>query len=180
MVVLLMDANKHERDVEKLKKEMETASKELPDVDENLLYMLRYFYTTETLTGDIMEFTSTKFQKEFTELDVMNVAIFTLHGIITASASDDANVKEVVKNKLSGMIDNTYNLNEWLYTIAAETKAHDKALYECIKSGNLDDLDATVDKAVKEANYKAWKDELEVIKRNASAKSRIENVNGGA
>ena len=165
---------------ESYKKEIDAAAKELPDFDENMLLMLRYFYTTETLTGDIMEYASTEFHKEFGELDVMNVAIFTLHGIVTAAASDDVDVKNTVKCKLSGMIDDSYNLNEWLYTVAAECKAHDKTIYECIKSGNLDDLDATVDKAVKEANYKAWKDELEVIKRNASAKSRIENVNGGA
>ena len=167
-------------DAERHKKEMEVAAKELPDIDENLLFMIRYFYTTETLTGDIMEFASTNFEKEFGELDVMNVAIFTLHGIISAAASDDVDVKNAVKCKLSGMIDDKYNLNEWLYTVAAETKAHDKALYDCIKSGNLDDIDAKIDKAVKEANYLAWKDELKVIKRNESAKSRIEKVKGGA
>ena len=80
--MLMVDAKKHERDAERFKKEIESASKELPDVDDDLLFMLRYFYTTETLTGDIMEFTSTEFQKDFSELDVMNVAIFTLHGII--------------------------------------------------------------------------------------------------
>lgn len=173
----MVDAEKNRAEY---KAELDAAAKELPDVDEQLLFMLRYFYTTETLTGDIMEFASTEFKKEFGELDVMNVAIFTLHGIVTAAASDDAEIKEVVKSKLSGMIDDAYNLNEWLFTIASETKAHDETLYECIKSGNLDELDAKIEKAVKEANYKAWKDELKVIKRELSAKDRIEKANGGA
>ena len=170
----MVDAKK--RDV---KKEMDAAAKELPEYDEKMLLMLRYFYTTETLTGDIMEYASTEFQKEFSDLDVMNVAIFTLHGIVTAAASDDVDVKNAVKCKLSGMIDEKYNLNEWLYTVAAECKAHDRAIYECIKSGNLDDINGKIDKAVKEANYKAWKDELTVIKRNATAKSRVENAKKG-
>ncbi len=176
----MVDSDKYKKDRETYKKEMESASKELPDVDKEMLIMLRYFYTTETLTGDIMEYASTEFQKEFSDLDVMNVAIFTLHGIVSAVASDDVNVKDAVKTKLCGMIDEKYNLNEWLYTIAYETKAHDKALFECIKSGNLDDMDAKIDKAVKEANYKAWKDELKVIKRNLSAKDRVDKVTGGA
>lgn len=174
----MVDSKKHMK--QKHMKNMEAAKKDLPDVDENMLFMLRYFYTTETLSGDIMEFIPEKFEKDFDELDVMNVAIFTLHGIITAATSNDENIKAVVKSKLSGMIDNEYNLNEWLFTIANETKAHDNAIYECIKSGNLDNIDAVVDKAVKEANYKAWKDELKVIKRNATAEDRINNAIGGA
>jgi len=172
----MVDAKKHS----KQKKEMESAEKEFPELDDHNVMMLRYFYTIATLSDDIMEYAEEKFEKEFNDLDLMNVAIFTLHGIVSAAESDDAAVKEAVKTKLGGMIDNTYNLNEWLYTIAAETKAYDEKFYECITSGNLDDLDAKLDKAVKEANYKAWKDELKVIKRKASAKDRIEAVTGGA
>ncbi len=176
----MVNAEKNKKRNETIKKEMETAKLELPEVDENVLFMLRYFFTTETLTGDIMEFIPEKFEKEFSELDVMNVAIFTLHGIISAATSDDKDVKEAVKYKLTGMIDNEYNLNEWLYTVAAETKARDETLYKCIKSGNLDNFNEAVDKAVKEANYKAWKDELKVIKRKTSAKNRVAAANGGA
>ena len=172
----MVDAKKHS----KQQKEMESAAKEFPDLDNNALLMVRYFYTIATLSDDIMEYAEEKFEKEFNDLDLMNVAIFTLHGIVSAAESDDAAVKEAVKTKLGGMIDNTYNLNEWIYTIAAETKAYDKKFYECITSGNLDDLDAKLDKAVKEANYKAWKDELKVIKRKTSAKDRVEAVTGGA
>ena len=101
----MVDAEKNK---ESYKKEINAAAKELPDFDENMLLMLRYFYTTETLTGDIMEYASTEFQKEFGELDVMNVAIFTLHGIVTAASCDDIDVKNAVKCKLSGMIDEKY------------------------------------------------------------------------
>ena len=114
-------------------------------------------------------------------MDLMNVAIFTLHGIVSAAASNDDEIKDVVKTKLSGMVDNPYNLNEWIYTIAAETKAHDKAIFDCIKSGDITNINAKIDKAVKEANYTAWKDELKVIKRELSAKDRINRIkNGGA
>ena len=181
LVLLMVDEDKIKRDSERFKAEMEAAAKDLPELDADMLLMLRYFYTTETLTGDIMEFASKEFQKDFTDLDVMNVAIFTLHGIITAAASDNDEMKDAVKYKLSGMVDNKYNLNEWLYTVAAETKAHDKAIYDCIKSGNIANVNAEIDKAVKEANYKAWKDELKVIKRELSAKDRIDKIkNGGA
>lgn len=172
----MVDAKKHS----KQQKEIGSATDEFLELDEHNSVMLRYFYTIATLSVDIQEYASEKFEKEFDDLDLMNVAIFTLHGIVSAAESDDDAVKEAVKTKLSGMIDNTYNLNEWLYTIAAETKAYDEKFYECITSGNLDDLDAKLDKAVKEANYKAWKDELKVIKRKASAKDRIEAVTGGA
>lgn len=172
----MVDAKKHA----KQQKEMQDAAKEFPELDKNELLMLRYFYTIATLSNDILDYATEKFQKEFNDLDLMNVAIFTLHGIVSAAESDDEAVKEAVKTKLSGMIDNTYNLNEWIYTIAAETKAYDKTFYECIKSGDVADIDAKLDKAVKEANYKAWKDELKVIKRTTSAKDRIENITGGA
>lgn len=172
----MVDAKKHS----KQQKEMESAEKEFPELDSHDLMMLRYFYTISTLSDDIMEYASENFEKEFNDLDLMNVAIFTLHGIVSAAESDDAAVKEAVKTKLSGMIDNTYNLNEWIYTIAAETKAYDETFYECIKSGDIADIDAKLDKAVKEANYNAWKDELKVIKRKTSAKDRIETITGGA
>lgn len=172
----MVDAKKHS----KQQKEIGSAANEFPELDEDNLFILRYFYTIATLSVEIQDYALEKFEKEFDDLDLMNVAIFTLHGIVSAAESDDAAVKEAVKTKLSGMIDNTYNLNEWLYTIAAQTKAYDKKFYECITSGNIDDLDAKLDKAVKEANYKAWKDELKVIKRKTSAKDRIEAITGGA
>ena len=172
----MVNAKKHA----KQQKEMKNAAKEFPELDNNDLLMLRYFYSISTLSGDILDYATEKFQKEFNDLDLMNVAIFTLHGIVSAAESDDDAVKEAVKTKLGGMIDETYHLNEWIYTIAAETKAYDETFYECIKSGNLNDLDAKLDKAVKEANYKAWKDELQVIKRTTSAKDRVENITGGA
>ena len=164
----------------KKQKKMQDAAKEFPELDKNDLLMIRYFYSISTLSNDILDYATEKFQKEVNDLDLMNVTIFTLYGIVSAAESDDEAVKEVVETKLGGMIDNIYNLNEWIYTIAAETKAHDKTFYECIKSGNLNDLDAKLDKAVKEANYKAWKDELQVIKRTTSAKDRIEAIVGGA
>lgn len=164
----------------KKQKKMQDAAKEFPELDKNDLLMIRYFYSISTLSNDILDYATEKFQKEVNDLDLMNVTIFTLHGIVSAAESDDEAVKEVVKTKLGGMIDNTYNLNEWIYTIAAETKSRDKTFYECIKSGNLNDLDVKLDKAVKEANYKAWKDELQVIKRTTSAKDRIEAIVGGA
>ena len=146
---------------------------ELSDAELN---RIRMFFSCDTLSDDIIEYATSNYEKEFDGLDVMNVAVFTLHGII--SAETDAE-KEAVKTKLCGMIDDKYHLNEWLYTIAHEVKAKDNAIYECIKSGNMDNIDAEIDKAVKEANYLAWKDELRVIDRKLSAKDRIDEIRNG-
>lgn len=150
-------------------------------LDDETLFRIKNFYSVDTLSDDIIEFVTSKYEKKFTPMDAMNVAIFTLHGIISASTSDDNKIKNVVKSKLCGMVDNAYNLNEWLFITAYEVRAKDETIYECIKSGNTDNIDAKIDKAVKEANYKAWKDELKVIKRKTSAKYRINEIkNGGA
>ena len=150
----------------------------LPDDDEKpeLPIHLKYFYTISCISDSIIKYIETNYKKEFDDLDLMNVAIFTLNGIVFAETDAE---KEAVKTKLSGMIDDKYNLNEWLFTVANEVKAHDEMFYNCIKSGNLDDMDAKIDKAVKEANYKAWKDELKVIKEYSSAKSRIDEIKTG-
>ena len=169
LVVLMVDAEKTKPD----------DSAELK-LDTETLFRIKNFYSCDTLSDDITEFVTSKYEKEFTPMDAMNVAIFTLHGILTASTSDDAKLKDVVKNKLCGMVDDAYNLNEWLFTTAYEVRAKDETIYECIKSGDTDDIDAKIDKAVKEANYKAWKDELKVIKRKISAKDRIAEIKGGA
>lgn len=150
------------------------------ELDDDSLFRIKNFYSCDTLSDDIVEFVKSKYEKEFTPNDAMNVAIFTLHGIMCASASDDSKLKDVVKSKLCDMVDDAYNLNEWIFTTAYEVRAKDETIYECIKSGNLDDIDAKVDKAVKEANYNAWKDELKVIKRKISAKDRIAEIKGGA
>ena len=150
------------------------------ELDDATLFRIKNFYSCDTLSDDIVEFVTSKYEKEFTPMDAMNVAIFTLHGIISASASNDSKLKDVVKSKLCDMVDDAYNLNEWIFTTAYEVRAKDETIYECIKSGNTDDIDAKVDKAVKEANYKAWKDELKVIKRKTSAKDRIAEIKGGA
>lgn len=157
------------------KHEAETKSNPLELSDEQL-QRISMFYSCDTLSDDIIEYATSKYEKEFDGLDVMNVAVFTLHGII--SAETDAE-KSAVKDKLCGMIDDKYNLNEWLFTVAHEVKARDKTIAECIKSGNVDNIDAEIDKAVKEANYIAWKDELRVIKRNLSAKDRINEIRNG-
>lgn len=150
------------------------------ELDDATLFRIKNFYSCDTLSDDIVEFVTSKYEKEFTPMDAMNVAIFTLHRIISASASNDSKLKDVVKSKLCDMVDDAYNLNEWIFTTAYEVRAKDETIYECIKSGNTDDIDAKVDKAVKEANYKAWKDELKVIKRKTSAKDRIAEIKGGA
>ena len=139
---------------------------------------LKYFYSISCISDSILNYVEKNFNKEFTDLDLMNVAIYTLNGIVFAETDDE---KAAVKSKLCGMVDNKYNLNEWLFTVSNEMKAHDETFYNCIKSGDLDNLDAKLDKAVKEANYKAWKDELKVIKEYSTAKSRINEIkNGGA
>ena len=139
---------------------------------------IKYFYTICCISDSILNYIESNFKKEFDDLDLMNVAIFTLNGIVFAETDAE---KEAVKSKLCDMVDDKYNLNEWIFTTSKEIKAHDETFYECIRTGKLNDLDAKLDKAVKEANYKAWKDELKVIKEYSTAKSRIDNFkNGGA
>ena len=139
---------------------------------------LKYFYSISCISDSILNYIETNYKKNFNDLDLMNVAIFTLNGIVFAESDKE---KAAVKTKLCGMVDDKYNLNEWLFTVSNEIKAFDETFYECIKSGELDEMDAKLDKAVKEANYKAWKDELKVIKEYSTAKNRIDEIkNGGA
>ena len=77
------------------------------------------------------------------------------------------------------MVNNKYNLNEWIYKMAAVIRANDKTLCDCIIKGETDNIDAEIEKAVKEAEYKAWNTELSVIKRKRSAKDRIVEIKGG-
>ena len=60
--------------------------------------------------------------------------------------------------------------------MSAVIKANDKTLCDAIVSGNVDDLDAKVDKAVAEAEFKAWNTELSVLKRKRNLKDSISEI----
>lgn len=139
---------------------------------------LKYFFSIYNLGDEIIEYAEKEFGKKFDDLDVMNVAIFTLHGIVFAETDAE---KEIRKKMLCEMVDDKYNLNEWLFSRARELKAYNETFYECLKTGNTDDLDAKLDKAVEEANYKAWHEELAIIKKDAkNGVNRKNKINGGA
>lgn len=144
---------------------------------DEMLQRMAWFYSCDTLTDDIIEYCETNFEKPLDAIDVMNVAIFTLHGIVKAETDSD---KEHILEMISGMVNDKYHLNEWIYKMSAVIKANDKTLCDCIISGNTDDIDAEIEKAVKQAEYKAWNTELSVIKRKRSAKDRIAEIKGGA
>ena len=135
-----------------------------------------WFYSCDILTNDIIEYCESKFEKSVDALDIMNVAIFTLHGIVKAETDAD---KKHILEMISGMVNDKYHLNEWIYKMSAVIKANDKTLCDAIVSGETDDLDAKVDKAIKQAEYKAWNTELSVIKRKQSAKELANDIIGG-
>lgn len=113
---------------------------------------------------------------DFKDSDGKYVAIFTLHGIVKAETDAD---KKHILEMISGMVNDKYHLNEWIYKMSAVIKANDKTLCDAIVSGETDDLDAKVDKAIKQAEYKAWNTELSVIKRKQSAKELADEIIGG-
>jgi hypothetical protein len=76
-------------------------------------------------------------------------------------------------------VNDKYHLNEWIYKMAAVIRANDKTLCDAIVTGDTDDIDAKVDKAIKQAEYKAWNTELSVIKRKRSAAERVADIKGG-
>lgn len=144
---------------------------DLPETD--LIKRFSMFYSCDVLTDDIVEYCETKFEKPLDPLDVMNVAIFTLHGIVKSETESD---REYILEMISGMVNDKYHLNEWIYKMAAVIKANDKTLCDAIISGDTDDIDAKIEKAVKQAEYKAWNTELSVIKRKNSYEKRIADI----
>lgn len=146
-----------------------------PDEIEKLAKRCCWFYSCDTLTDDIISYCENKFEKPLDPLDVMNVAIFTLHGIVKADTDSD---KQHILDMIAGMVNDKYHLNEWIYKMSAVIRANDKTLCDAIVSGDIDDLDAKIDKAIKEAEFKAWNTELSVIKRKKSASERIDEIKG--
>ena len=134
------------------------------------------FYSCDVLTDEIIEYCETKFEKPLEPIDVMNVAMFTLHGIVKADTDSD---RDHIIDMISGMVNNKYRLNEWIYKMAAVIRANDKTLCDAIVTGDTDNIDAKVEKAIKQAEYKAWNTELSVIKRKRSAAERIADIKGG-
>lgn len=148
-----------------------------PDEIDKIAKRCCWFYSCDILTNDIIEYCTEKFEKSVDALDIMNVAIFTLHGIVKAETESD---KAHIIDTVSGMVNNKNHLNEWIYKMSAVIKANDKTLCDAILTGETDDLDVKVDKAVKQAEYKAWNTELSVIKRKQTAKELADDIIGGA
>ena len=132
-----------------------------------------WFYSCDVLTNDIIEYCETKFEKPLDAIDVMNVAIFTLHGIVTSESESD---RKHILEMLDGMVNDKFHLNEWIYKMSAVIKAKDKTLCDAIVSGDTDDIDAKIDKAMKEAEFKAWNTELSVMKRKRNFKNQISMI----
>ena len=148
-----------------------------PDEIDRIAKRCCWFYSCDILTNDIIEYCETNFEKSVDALDIMNVAVFTLHGIVKAETDSD---KKHILEMVSGMVNDKYHLNEWIYKMSAVIKANDKTLCDAIVTGETDDLDAKVEKAIKQAEYKAWNTELSVIKRKTTAKELADDIIGGA
>ena len=144
--------------------------------EKELMQRFCMFYSCDILTDGIIEYCETKFKKPLEPIDVMNVAIFTLNSIVKSETASD---REHILEMLSGMVNNKYHLNEWIYKMAAVIKANDKTVCNAIMTGKTDDIDAKIEKAIKQAEYKAWNTELSVIKRESSYKDRINDIKGG-
>ena len=145
--------------------------------DAELSAIAKPFYLIAKWLDEIITYAETNFEKELLDIDVMDLAIYILHGIVTAETDDK---KNNVKETLCAIIDDKYALNEFIYVKSNEILAFNNAVSGFIKDGefnaaNSDKINAEIDKKVKEFEYKAWNDELKVIKRNAG-----ESANGGA
>lgn len=183
----MVNAKKHkrasaEKDADSVKKPysyngIEITDDDLPDDYKRIMKRACWFYSCDILTNDIIEYCKSKFEKSVDAIDIMNVAIFTLHGIVKAESDSD---KDHIIEMISGMVNDKYHLNEWIYKISAVIKANDKTLCDAIITGDIDDIDSKVDKAIKQAEYKAWNTELSVIKRKQSAKELANDIIGGA
>lgn len=180
---MMVNPKKHKRTAEKNAKKPYTYNGiNITDTDlsadeiERISKRCCWFYSCDILTNDIIEYCESKFEKSVDPLDIMNVAIFTLHGIVKAESDSD---KKHILEMISGMVNDKYHLNEWIYKMAAVIKANDKTLCDAIITGETDDIDAKVEKAIKQAEYKAWNTELSVIKRKTTAKELVDDIIGG-
>ncbi len=144
--------------------------------DAELSAIAKPFYLISKWIDDIITYAESNFEKELLDIDIMDLAIYVLHGIVTAESDD---LKNNVKETLCTIIDDKYALNEFLYVKSNEILAVNNVVSEFIKDGeftaeNHDKISAEIDKKVKEFEYNAWNDELKVIKRNAD-----KSANGG-
>ena len=156
------------------KHKAETKSNPLELSDEQIR-RISMFYSCDTLTDDIISYCENKFEKPLDPLDVINVSIFTLYCIVKADTDSD---KQHILDMIAGMVNDKYHLNEWIYKMSAVIRANDKTLCDAIVSGDINDLDAKIDKDIKEAEFKAWNTELSVIKRKKSVSERIDEIKG--
>lgn len=144
--------------------------------DAELSAIAKPFYLIAKWLDEIITYAESNFEKELLDIDVMDLAIYVLHGIVTAETDD---MKNDVKNTLCTIIDDKYALNEFLYTKSNEILAFNNAVSGFIKDGefnadNTDKINAEIDRKIKEFEFKAWNDELKVLKRNAD-----KSANGG-
>ena len=144
--------------------------------DAELSAIAKPFYLIAKWLNEIITYAESNFKKELLDIDVMDLAIYVLHGIVTAETDD---MKNNVKETLCAIIDDKYALNEFLYVKSSQILAFNDAVSGFIKDGeftadNCDEINAEIDKKIKEFEFKAWNDELKVIKRYAD-----KSANGG-
>lgn len=168
----MVDAKKH--------KAKSTSNETADDsyVDKNKMDML--FCKGMMLSTETAEYVRDKFGKEFDDADFLNIATTLAYEIITAESDDD---KDRIKKTVCDIVDDKYNLNEFIFTNLASHYAFNKVWKERESDDTLtgDNLMERLDEVTDNFQYLEWKKEMKLIKESAeSGENRLKAINGGA
>lgn len=137
------------------------------------------FAHSEVMNIELIEYIKDKFDKTVDTVDVLNIALMLCNEIFTAESNDD---KERIKTTVCDIVDNKYNLNEFIFSNLAMIKAWNETTFEFKDKDDSEQTEKafveTFEKKRDRYEYQAWNDEMKHLKE--SGKDRIEKIKGGA
>lgn len=125
---------------------------------------------------DIKEYIKETFRKEITDIDVFNISIHLVHGIILAESDPE---KEIILSDVNEIINDKFKLNEFIFTHLAMIKAWNEttAILKDKNDVSENEFNELMTANNEKWQYKAWNDERKVLDIIHAEK---ENAKGGA
>ena len=133
----------------------------------------------EVMNIELIEYIKDKFDKDVDTADVLNIALMLCNEIFTAESDKD---KERIKTTVCDIVDDKYNLNEFIFSNLAMIKAWNETTFEFKDKDSSEQTEKAFVEAYKKKRkryeYQAWNGEMKHLKK--SGKERIEKIKGGA
>ena len=141
-------------------------------------YDLKYAHA-EVMNYELLEYIKDKFEKDVDTADVLNIALMLCNEIFTAETDAD---KERIKKTVCDIVDDKYNLNEFIFNNLAMIKAWNETTNEFKDKDESKQTEKafveSFEKKHKRYEYQAWNDEMKMLKK--CGKDRINKIKGGA